>query len=310
MIRTATCIAAFVALAAPAALSETKSYPAQSFSAIDSHGAIDVIYERSATPSITVEQEKGDFSDVYIDFDGDTLVLSRKSLRDGNRWFKRVSINTSNDRKTIKVNGKKVPYFVVRVTGPELKAADASNSAKLTAADIDADRFSGRASSSGVLSVTGNAAFAELDGSSSGDILASGLLAERLAVDASSSADITARVTGTQKTSIEASSSSDVSIVSDAPGIFVLEASSSADVELAGACSTLTVSASSSADVAAHALNCTEADVNASSGADVDVFASGSVTAQASSGSDIRVSGNPSSRDVSRSSGGDVDFVS
>ncbi|MCA8900315.1 MAG: DUF2807 domain-containing protein [Hyphomonas sp.] len=310
MFRTASCIAAIVALAAPAALAETKSYDAQSFEAIKAHGAIDVIYERAATPSITVEQENGDFSDVYIDFDGDTLVLSRQSLRKGNGWLKRVSTSTSNNRKTIKVNGKKVPYFVVRVAGPTLEAAKVSNSAKLTAVDIEAATFAGRVSSSSILSVSGTVASAKLDASSSSELYAGSLAAERLEVDASSSADLEARVTGTQLVNIDASSSSDVVITSLAPAAFSVDASASSDVEITGACSTITVSASASSDVEAGALTCSAADVSASSSSDVAVFASTSVEAHASSGADIVVGGNPSARDVSRSSGGDVEFVS
>ncbi|HPE47039.1 MAG TPA: DUF2807 domain-containing protein [Hyphomonas sp.] len=310
MIRTATCLAALAVLAVPAAFAETKTYDAQSFSAIKAEGAIDVIYERAATPSVTVEQAEGDFSDVYLDFDGDTLTVSRNSIRDKKGWFRGVSVNMGKDRKNIKVNGKHVPYYVVRVAGPTLDTAKVSSSAKLTAAGIEADGFTAKASSSGILQVSGNAQTARLDVSSSADLHAADLVAVTLSIDASSSGEVEARSTGTGHNSIDASSSADVTLVSAGAADFDIDASSSADVSLSGACATLVVSASSGADVMASDLACTSVDASGSSGADIDVRASESVKAHASSGADITVAGAPAQRDVSESSGGDVDIVS
>jgi hypothetical protein len=88
----------------------------------------------------------------------------------------------------------------------------------------------------------------------------------------------------------------------------IVDASSSADVELSGTCQALEISASSSADVEAHNLKCATGDIRASSGADVSAFLNDSVEAKASSGADISVAGNPPSRDVSKSSGGDIEI--
>lgn len=310
MIRTATCLAAFAALTVPTALAETKSYDAKAFSEIEARGAIDVIYERAATPSIVVEQAEGDFGDVYLDFDGDTLIVSRNSVRDRSGWFSSVNINMKDHRKVVKVNGKRVPYYVVRVSGPNLDAARIAVSAKLTATGVHSDDFDGRASSSGDLEVSGTAGHAKLHASSSGDLIATDLEAGSLDIHASSSGDVEAKSTGTGRITIDASSSGDVELVSLGAADFVIDASSSADVELKGACAAIDIEASSSADVGAKELKCRSASVSASSSGDVSVYASESVQAHASSGGDIYVSGSPAARDVSKSSGGDVDFNS
>ncbi|MEZ6011031.1 MAG: DUF2807 domain-containing protein [Hyphomonas sp.] len=310
MIRTATCLAAFAALAIPAAFAETKTYDAKAFHEIDASGAIDVIYERAPNRSISVEQAEGDFSDLYLEFDGETLVVSRNSVRDHKGWFGGVSINVRDGRKIVKVNGKRVPYYVVRVSGPDLDAARSSSSAKLVASGIESDEFDARASSSGDLVLSGTAGHARLHASSSGDLEAGAFQAASLVIHASSSGDVEAKVTGTGRVMIEASSSGEVELLSLADADFVVDASSSADVEMEGACATIEIEASSSADVDANELICREATVAASSSGDVSVHASDVIKAHASSSGDISVSGSPATRDVTKSSGGDIDFNS
>jgi hypothetical protein len=310
MIRSATSLATLLILSTPAALAENKSYPAQPFTEIEAAGPIDVIYERSDTYAVNVEQADGDFSDVYLDFKGDRLIVSRNSIRDRSGWFNNVSIRVKNDRKVVKVNGKRVPYYIVRVSGPDLNTVLSRSSAKLTATGVMAESFDAQANSSGDLVLDGIASTAKLRASSSGDILAANFRAEMLDIHASSSGDVEARSHGAGKVTVEASSSGDVELHSLGSAEFVVEASSSADVELAGQCASIEVEASSSADVDANELNCKSAQITASSSADVSVHASEEVTARASSGGDIYVSGSPPIRDISKSSGGDVDFGS
>ncbi len=310
MKRPAICFTALLALSAPAAIAETQSYPTEPFSKIEAVGPIDVIYEPAASPSIVVEQNENDFSDVYLDFEGDTLVVSRNSIRDRSGWFNNVNINTKNDRKVIKVNDKRVPYYIVRVSGPDLDGVVVKRSANLTANGVDNDMFDAHVSSSGDLRLSGSADAAELHASSSGDILASGFRAQTLDIKASSSGDIEVTAYGDGVVRIDASSSGDLDLASLGTAEFQIQASSSADIELSGQCASIEVDASSSADVDADELACHDAIVGASSGADVSVFASESIEARASSGGDINVSGTPALRNISRSSGGDVDFGS
>ena len=310
MKRPATCFAALIILSAPAAIAETQSYPAESFSQIEAVGPIDVIYEPAAAPSIVVEQAENDFSDIYLDFDGDTLIVSRKYIRDRSGWFNNVNINTKNDRKIIKVNGKRVPYYIVRVSGPDLDGVVSKRSAKLTANGVDSASFDAHASSSGDLFLSGTAKSAKLHASSSGDILASDFQAQTFDIQASSSGDIEAKSNGDGIVKIDVSSSADLDLESLGAAEFLIKASSSADIELSGQCSSIEIEASSSADVDGRDLVCRDAKVAASSSADVSVSASESVEARASSGGDIYISGSPAVRDISRSSGGDVDFGS
>ena len=310
MIRTATCLAALAALTTPAAFAETKTYDAKAFTGIDTRGAIDVVYEHADTPSITVEQAEGDFSDVYLDFDGDTLIVSRNSVRDGRGWFRNVSVRVRDNRKVVKVNGKRVPYYIVRVAGPSLDTVRVAVSAELEANGVQSDDFSARVSSSGNLYVNGTAGHADLYASSSGDIFAGSLAAGTLDLHASSSGDVEAKATGTGRVTIEASSSGDVELESLGAADFTVDASSSGDVTLRGACASIEVDASSSADIEAGKLTCRSATVDASSSADVFIYASEAVKAHASSSGDIYVAGTPAVRDISKSSGGDVDFGS
>ena len=48
------------------------------------------------------------------------LSCPATAVRDRAGWFNNVSIRTKNDRKIVKVNGKQVPYYLVRVSGPDL----------------------------------------------------------------------------------------------------------------------------------------------------------------------------------------------
>ncbi len=310
MIRAATALAAIAALTALPALAETRSFDAKSFDSIEARGAIEVIYTPSGAPSMSVEQTEGDFSDLYLDFEGKTLVVSRNSVRDRSGWFKSTSISMKDGGRVVKVNGKRVPSYTVRVSGPVLDAAKVASSATLDASGLNADEFDGRVSSSGKLTISGTADRANLSASSSGDLIATNFLAAALDVDVSSSADVEAAVSGISRVNVSASSSGDVTIRSSAAAEYYVDASSSADVALEGSCKSIEINASSSGDVEANQLACLSASVQASSGADVSVSASESVYARASSGGDVYIVGEPAKRDVSKSSGGDVDFGS
>ena len=295
------------AVLAPLALADTKSYPAGDFTGIDTRGVIDVVFETGPVSSIHVEEENGDFSDIYIEQSGDTLKIGRNSLREGFGWSRNVSVKTDNGRKVVKVNGKRVPAYLVRIIAPTLAVTSVSNSSSMTATGLDSPTFSGSVSSSSDLILSGTSGDVDLRASSSGDLDASSFEALALKLDVSSSADALALVRdGTLD--VDASSSADVNVRAIGATKVIVDASSSADVELSGTCQALAISASSSADVEAHDLKCATGDIRASSGADVSAFLTDSVEAKASSGADIAVAGNPPSRDVSKSSGGDIEI--
>ena len=307
MTRIALPLIALAAAFAPIANAESKSFPAGDFTAIDTRGAVDVIFETGADASIKVEQDEGDFSDIFIEQNGQTLLVSRNSLRNKAGWARNVSLSTKNGHKVVKVNGKRVPSYTIRITAPALEEVSVANSSSLSASGLNVSTFSGSVSSSADLRLSGTVEQAKLRASSSGDLDAKQLAATNLDLDVSSSADATAKVLG-GKLKLEASSSADATIDATGSELIEIDASSSADVEMSGSCQMLDVSASSSADVSADDLKCVNGDIQASSGADVGAYISGSLEAHASSGSDITVRGNPASRDVHESSGGDIEI--
>jgi len=86
------------------------------------------------------------------------------------------------------------------------------------------------------------------------------------------------------------------------------ESSSGGSISLSGKTSKLAVESSSGSDINAEKLNSEVCSVDASSGSRVKVSVSKRIEAHASSGSDIYVNGNPSERDIEKSSGGSVSF--
>ena len=310
MKKTLTALATIAILAAPAALADSKTYKVGSFDSIEVDGAMKVIYKAGAETSVVVETPGGDFSDAKITRSGDTMKVSRESLGKSSSWFSwgGRSVNVSEDGKTVKVNGKKVPAYTVYVTGPELVSVTAAQSSRFESQTIDASSFSASASSSSDVVIAGTAKSAELSASSSGDLKASGLRAGILDASASSSGELEATVTGNGESKISVSSSGDAKVTSSAPGSFKVNASSGGTAGFSGACNSISVNASSGADVEADELRCATATANASSGADVDLHATELANGNASSGADISFSGAAKEQEMSKSSGGSVSF--
>jgi hypothetical protein len=127
---------------------------------------------------------------------------------------------------------------------------------------------------------------------------------------ASSSSGANVQVTGlTADTAVlNASSGADLDLVGAAAAHFDIDVSSGADLNVEGSCETANAGSSSGATLRAERLTCAEVEIDVSSGADADVFASDAVTANASSGGDIIVHGNPPAVEQEASSGGEVDI--
>jgi hypothetical protein len=311
MKRTLTALATVALLAAPAALAESKTFEAKSFTRIDVEGAMFVTYKSGPETRVVVETPSGDFSDAKISNDGDTLIVSRKSLDDKGGWFSwSRSIDVSDDGKTIKVNGKKKPVYNVTVTGPALEGVEASQSSRFTSQTINAGDFDASASSSSEVTLAGTASRTSLNASSSGGVKAAGLKAASANLNASSSGEIQALVTGTGSSALNASSAGEITLVSQGAGSFEVNASSGGNVSLSGPCTSITADASSGAEIDAVELRCAAATGRASSGGEIDLYASESAKGSASSGGDVTFRGAPKTQDVSKSSGGSVEFKS
>jgi len=117
-------------------------------------------------------------------------------------------------------------------------------------------------------------------------------------------------VTGTglsgNEVSIDTSSGSSVKVAEISAGSLTVDTSSGSTATLAGSCSSISADTSSGSSVRAKDLTCASANLEASSGSSVSITATESISADASSGSSINVAGNPSDRDIDKSSGASV----
>jgi hypothetical protein len=86
----------------------------------------------------------------------------------------------------------------------------------------------------------------------------------------------------------------------------VCKATSGSDLKLSGKTKIFNASATSGSDIDAKSLSAETSDVKATSGADISVFTSKELTARATSGGDVRYSGNPEKVNKSDSSSGSV----
>lgn len=105
---------------------------------------------------------------------------------------------------------------------------------------------------------------------------------------------------------IDSSSGSDVHITDIDAGSLEIDASSGSTLNISGTCQSVTVDSGSGSSVRAADMVCLYATVDASSGSSVSITATQSVTAEASSGASVKVSGDPLNTDVEKSSGGSV----
>ena len=107
------------------------------------------------------------------------------------------------------------------------------------------------------------------------------------------------------KFNIDASSGSDIDVELEANSLSV-NASSGSDVKIKGSAAEINIHASSGSNVKMGDLSSKKCSVEASSGSDVDVNVTEDLNANASSGSDISYTGNPTHKNIQKSSGGDV----
>ena len=87
-----------------------------------------------------------------------------------------------------------------------------------------------------------------------------------------------------------------------------VDASSGGNILLSGSAENFEVEGSSGANIKAKELQSKSCNAGASSGANLRVMVTEKVHAQASSGGNIKISGDPKERNVEKSSGGNVEF--
>lgn len=126
-------------------------------------------------------------------------------------------------------------------------------------------------------------------------------------IGAGSSSDLVSNdVITSDNLEVKVSSSADMAIEVDVNELEI-STSSSADLEIEGTANKAEVSASSSSDIDGRDLTVKHANIKASSSADISIGVTDSIKAKASSSADIVYYGNPEQRDISKSSGADID---
>lgn len=107
------------------------------------------------------------------------------------------------------------------------------------------------------------------------------------------------------KLNLDASSGSDVKLELEVTDLSV-GSSSGSDISLKGTATDMEANASSGSDIDASELQAKNCNASVSSGSDIKVNVTEKLDANASSGGDITYSGNPKTKDINESSGGDV----
>lgn len=125
-----------------------------------------------------------------------------------------------------------------------------------------------------------------------------------LAVSSGAEVEVKGSLEGDFSVTASSGSEADVSLVTG--GNVKASSSSGSDIHIAGSCISLEAEASSGSDLDAEDLKCEDVTVRASSGSDLSVAATKSVKGKASSGSDIRIRGQPPVVQVETSSGASI----
>ena len=191
---------------------ETRNYDVGAFDAIDISAGLDLSFETGTAQSVSVENTKGDFSDIDVLVRGDTLVLKRKKQNWG--W-----------------NNRRLKYSIT-VTAPQISGVEASSGSDVSGSGMSGEQVFVDVSSGADVSITGiDGGTVTVETSSGSDATVSGTWLT-VRAESSSGSDLTARDLICQDGYADASSGSDISI--HVTGSVNAEASSGADVDVYG----------------------------------------------------------------------------
>lgn len=213
MIRTFTA-ASLVALGlVGAASAETRTYDVGAFDKIDISAGLDLDFTAGSAQSISVENTKGDFSDIEVSVRGDTLVLKRKK-----------NMNWGWNRKRLR--------YGITVTAPQISGLEASSGSDVSGRNMSGSEVTIDVSSGADVTVTGvDGGTVTVETSSGSDASVSGSCTT-VRAKSSSGSDLEARDLICQNGSADASSGSDLSI--HVTTSVDADASSGADVDVYG----------------------------------------------------------------------------
>jgi len=119
---------------------------------------------------------------------------------------------------------------------------------------------------------------------------------------------VTVNVVATELQAVASSSGANADLIDITCADLEVDASSGSRIEVSGSCDTVAIDASSGASVDSSDLITSDASVDSSSGASIQVFAGERFRGDASSGSSIRVYGNPEVAESETSSGASIDL--
>lgn len=212
MIRTFSAISVAAIGLAGVASAETRSFDVGAFTAIDVSAGIEVVFEAGPAQSISVENKKGDFSDIDVSVRGDTLVLKRKKQNWG--W-----------------NARRLGYSV-SVMAPQISGLEASSGSDVAGTGMSGDAIEIEVSSGADVSVASvNGRTVSVQTSSGSDATVSGVCTT-VRAQASSGSDLSARDLICENAEANASSGSDISL--HATTRLDADASSGADIDVYG----------------------------------------------------------------------------
>lgn len=219
----------------------------------------------------------------------------------------------TNDKVVIQADDNVMQYVVCKIENSKLVAKISDEIGSLTNINVNIYLPKNEAIKKIKTSSAGNvtvypavkSSALEISAASAGSVKISNAEAETLKIEASSAAKVSGAYVANGVCDIDASSAARVEIELSAKEV-ECDASSSAKVILAGSTEKLEADASSAADIRANKLVATSADAEASSGADIYINATKRISAQASSGGDVRYAGSATDIYRNASSGGSV----
>ena len=149
-------------------------------------------------------------------------------------------------------------------------------------------------------------AYNDIAMSGGSDLLWCNGIAENLTIAASGGADVELNGGIFTNLNLVASGGTDTYLSNIKAGSVDIAASGGADVEVKGQCTNLSITISGGADADLDELFAENTDITASGGSDASVYASKSLTIEASGGADVFYSGAPTSTNINTSGGAGV----
>lgn len=209
---------------------------------------------------------------------------------DGNRDVITIDRDISNDFKTIKVS-QGLDLYITQSNNVSLTVEADENLHDIIMTDVE----------NGVLKIYTSE---NIRRATSKKIMLS--ISDISAINATSGSDVfTTNTIEANNLELTTTSGADMKLTVNTNQL-VCKATSGSDLKLSGKTEILNASATSGSDIDARSLSAETSDVKATSGADIVVNTSKELTARATSGGDVRYTGNPEKVNKSDSSAGSV----